>query len=243
VTLLNTILSDHFYYDQVQRLAGDHGLPISRRKDELVDELVAAGELEPDEVVSYLRVDSLRMICEDLGLPSGATRDVLAERVADALRSEMEPPKRRRKSAKPAEPEFATPLQPAPSQLAAEAPPREIKPALVLWPMPALRSDGPPGEAIPPTVVHVHHLQPSSVAWTFATILVGIMFGGALAVTEGALGLDKGALVAVVGAVVVAFGLLFTARRWVPWVDRLSDRRPPQLGNGSPGNGPHAPGR
>jgi hypothetical protein len=212
VSLLETILSNHLYYEDVQQLAHDHQLPTSRRMDELVGELVASGELDPEEVVRFLRVDDLRDICEELGLKSGATRDVLAMRVAEELRSELEPPKGRPKPRRKAEPE----------------PSGEARPAYVLWPVPSLSGhEAARGPTPATTVVHVHHTSPSSVAWAFAAILVGIVFGGVLAITEGALVVNAGALTAVVVGVLVAVGLLLTNRKWTPGVDRLAHRPPP----------------
>ena len=73
------------YYEEVQQLAREHGLPVSRAKDELIDELVSSGELDPEEVVAFVRVDMLRVLLQEMGLPSGARRDVLAARLIEAL--------------------------------------------------------------------------------------------------------------------------------------------------------------
>ena len=51
--------------------------------------------------------------------------------------------------------------------------------------------------------------------------MAGIV-GAALYVSVAALGLESGTLTAIAVAAVLAAGLLFTARRWVPWIDRLA---------------------
>jgi hypothetical protein len=91
VTLLETILGEYLGIDQVKILAREHGLPVSRTKDQLVGELIAADEVTNEEVVAFLQVWQLQMICEELGLPSGADQDTLAARVIEALEEERRP--------------------------------------------------------------------------------------------------------------------------------------------------------
>jgi hypothetical protein len=115
--LLAEIMDRYLYAEDVKRLAWEHDLPTSRTKDELIGELVASGDLEPEEVVAFIRVDGLREICQDLGLPSGASREVLAERVVEAIGAEMRPrprrPRRKSKSASEPEPTLASTALPS----------------------------------------------------------------------------------------------------------------------------------
>lgn len=101
MNLLKTILGEYLGVDQVKILAREHGLPVSRTKDQLVGELLAADEVTSEEVVAFLQVWQLQMICEELGLPSGADQDTLAARVIGALDEDR---KSRRDSIRPEKP-------------------------------------------------------------------------------------------------------------------------------------------
>lgn len=84
---LRDVMDQGLYLEDVQRLAREHGLPTSRTKGELIDELLESGELTAGEVVAYLGVDQIRYFLGELGLAAGAGRDTLADRLEEALGS------------------------------------------------------------------------------------------------------------------------------------------------------------
>jgi hypothetical protein len=210
VVTLAEVMDRGLYYEDVQRIAREHGLPVSRSKDELIDELVNSGELEPEEVVAFVGVDTLRVMLQEMGLPSGATRDVLAARLVTALRSRPLPKSRPRrsdpkaippKSEHPAQPEEApSPVLPTPITVQVNVP------------------SGPP----PSVQVHLPRPERPSAAWGFAGILMAGIVGATLYLGVATLGLEGGVLAAIAGATFLAVALLFAARWWVPWIDGLA---------------------
>jgi len=69
--------------------------------------------------------------------------------------------------------------------------------------------------------VEVHFPKPErpSAAWGFAGILMTVIVGGILYLGVATWGVEGGVTAAIGGGVALAFALLFTTRRWVPWVD------------------------
>lgn len=211
------------YYDQVQRLASEHGLPISRTKDELIEELVSSAEVSPAEVVAYLRVDMLRVFLQEMGLTSGAGREVLVARLAQALDGGPEAPRKtRRARPKPAvevsgrHVDRPTPVAPPSSRPLAQP-----SPASAPSPPTSLHLNVPPAT---PLVIQVSIPKPErpSAAWGFAGVLSAGIVGATLYLGVALYGLEAGSIVAIVSGVLLAVALLGTARWWVPWIDRLS---------------------
>jgi hypothetical protein len=219
VVTLAEVMDHALYYEEVQQLAREHGLPVSRSKEELIEELVSSGELNPEEVVAFVRVDMLRVLLQEMGLPSGAGRDVLAARLVEALgpRSRSkEKPQRSRPRASPGLSEM--PAQ-GTSSTGSKAQKDSTEPGV---PTPiAVQVHVPPN---PPPIVEVYLPKPErpSAAWGFAGILMAGIVGATLYVSVASLGLEGGTLAAIVVAAILAAALLFTARWWVPWIDGLA---------------------
>jgi hypothetical protein len=212
VVTLAEVMDRGLYYEDVQQIAREHGLPISRSKDELIDELVNSGELEPEEVVGFVGVDTLRVMLQEIGLPSGATRDVLAARLVKALSPRPPPkrtPRRSNPKASPPKSELEHPAQP-------EEAPSPVPPTPITVQVNVPLS--------PPPLVQVHLPKPErpSAAWGFAGILMTGIVGATLYLGVAAWGLEGGVLAAVAGAAFLAVALLFAARWWVPWIDGLA---------------------
>lgn len=220
MSLLRDILGGYLYYDQVQRLASDHDLPVSRTKDELIDELVEGGYLDPDEVVAYLRVDDLRDICAELGIPSGASRDVLADRVADALLEDERPtlPRKKRQA-----PQAAIPRSPAqaldegvvaPSRVN-EGEATRLPPLSIHLTLPSTSPAGDRGSAP----------ELSKAGWGFVGVVFTVVFAAAIPLSIYAFGIIWGSLLALGAGLVTAVLLVLTAGSWSSWVDRRFQKR------------------
>ena len=218
---LAEVMEQALYYEEVQQLAREHGLPVSRSKDELIDELVSSGELEPEEVVAFVRVDMLRVLLQEVGLPSGASRDVLAARLVEALSPKSQPKGKPRGPRAKARPELADRPAETTSSVGGTLQKDSTERAAPYAPVPiAVQVNIPPN---PPPIVEVHFPKPErpSAAWGFAGILMAGIVGVTLYVGVAVLGLEGGALVAIAVAGVFAVTLLFTAKWWVPRIDRL----------------------
>jgi hypothetical protein len=210
VVTLTEVMDQGLYYEDVQQLAREHGLPVSRTKDELIDELIESGELEPEEVVAFVRVDMLRVFLCDVGLPSGASRDVLADRLVEELSRRTKPnikPRRSRLSESTTAPEVVN------------EPP---EPGATVAPAPINLHVNLPTS--PPPLVEVHFPRPErpSAAWGFAAILMAGIVGATLYIGVALLGVAGGVLASIGSAALLAVALLITARWWVPWVDGLA---------------------
>lgn len=219
VVTLAEVIDQALYYEEVQQLAREHGLPVSRSKDELIDELVSSGELDPEEVVAFVRVDMLRVFLQEMGLPSGASRDVLAARLVEALGSRPQAKGRPRQSRTKTGPALSDPSAQGSSSVESKT---QKGPTGPVAPTPiALQVHVPPN---PPPIVEVYFPKPErpSAAWGFAGVLMAGIVGATLYVSVASLGLEGGALTTVVVATVLAVVLLFTARWWVPWIDGLA---------------------
>lgn len=220
---LAEVMDQGLYYQDVQQLAREHGLPVSRSKDELIDELVSSGELDPEEVVAFVGVDLLRIFLQEMGLPSGASREVLAARLVEALSPEPQPKSKPRKSRPKASSEppnrsaSGTPTHAGMVQKDSDG--AAASPISTPTPI-TLQLNVPPN---PPPIVEVHFPKPErpSAAWGFAGILIAGIVGVTLYIGVAAFGLEGGAIVAIAVAAFLAVALLFTARWWVPWIDRL----------------------
>jgi len=189
------------YLEEVQQIAREHGLPTSRTKAELIQELIESNELDPTEVVAYVRVDMLRTILQEMGLPSGAGREVLAERLVNALSAQSQARVKPRRAASE-----------KPKNNTTEAPGASSRVPVTV------QVNVPPG---PAPIVEVHFPKPErpSAAWGFAGILMTVIVGGILYLGVATWGVEGGVTAAIGGGVALAFALLFTTRRWVPWVD------------------------
>jgi len=189
------------YLEEVQQIAREHGLPTSRTKAELIQELIESNELDPTEVVAYVRVDMLRTILQEMGLPSGAGREVLAERLVNALSAQSQARVKPRRAASE-----------KPKNNTTEAPGASSRVPVTV------QVNVPPG---PAPIVEVHFPNPErpSAAWGFAGILMTVIVGGILYLGVATWGVEGGVTAAIGGGVALAFALLFTTRRWVPWVD------------------------
>lgn len=209
------------YLENIQRLAREHGLPVSRTKDELIDELLASGELEVGEVVAFLTVDDLRYFLGELGLPSGASRGVLAERLTEALTPRSPPktrkPSRRSRMAPEPKPPTTASIEPASEyEPRASAQPRSPD----LSPEIHLSVSVPPG---PPPAVHVTLPKPErpSAAWGFAGIVLAIPAAAALYFGIQVWGPVVGSAFGIGVGIAIGISLLVTARRWVPFIDGI----------------------
>jgi hypothetical protein len=229
--LLAEIMGRYLYAEDIKRLAWEHDLPSSRTKDELINELLSSGELEPEEVVAFVKVDDLREICQELGIPSGAARDVLAERVVEAIEAETRPkpsrtPRKQNTQLKP-----GPALVPPP--IAAERPARvetDVRPASSLIPPPLVQHYSPPINLrvtlppVNPPAVHVYVPEVSGAGWAFASIILAVAIAGTAPVAFYALGLVDGAGVVIAVGAAAALILLATSRRWEPWVSCFASR-------------------
>lgn len=216
---LAEVMDQALYYEEVQQLAREHGLPVSRSKDELIDELVSSGELDPEEVVAFVRVDMLRVLLQEMGLPSGASRDVLAARLVEALRPSSRAKDKSRRSRTRASPVLSDLPAQGTSSIGSRAQ-RDSTESVAPTPI-TVQVHVPQN---PPSIVEVYFPKPErpSAAWGFAGILMSGTVGATLYLGVSAFGLEGGALTAIGVAAFLAVALLFTARWWVPWIDRLA---------------------
>lgn len=201
------------YYQDVQRLAEEHDLPVSRTKDELIEELIEYGGLTAAEVVAFLRVDQLRLFLQEVGLPSGASRDDLAERLATFL-SPPRPARPRRRQASTTRdngPALKRPI------LVGNATVPEPIGQQPFGTLPEAQRTGPSL-----FLVRLPEVRHPSVAWGFAGLLFAVVFAPSLYISVQYFGVITGAILSAVIGVAVALGLLLTARRWVPWIDGLA---------------------
>lgn len=220
---LAEVMARGMYYDQVQRLAREHDLPISRTKDELIEELVNSVKVSPAEVVAYLNVDLLRVFLQEMGLPSGAGREVLADRLAQALDGGLDVPRKARR----ARSKLATQDSGHPVARQTSATPPILRP--LAQPSPPSTPSRPINvqdyvTSAPPPIKQVNQPKPErpSAAWGFAGILTSVIVGATLFVGVSLYGLETGTILAIVGGTLLAVALLITSRWWVPWIDRLA---------------------
>jgi hypothetical protein len=225
VTLLAEIMGRYLYAEDVKRLAWEHGLPTSRTKDELIDELIASGDVVASEVVAFIGVDGLRQICQELGLPSGAGRDVLAARIVGAIEPPPTPRRTQTKSRVLPTPDRARPVPQAKLSLSATI----VTPRARNAPPELVRTQGTamkPGRTV---VVHVTEVPRKG--WLFVTLATAVVLAGAAPFALFELGILAGSLAIIGAGIVVVAVLLFTSRKWIPWLDR-------RLGTDSPSDDP-----
>jgi hypothetical protein len=241
VGLVEEILSDYLSKEELQAIARDHDLPVSRTKDEIVGELLNLDDFDPAEAVAFLSVWQLRTICQEHGMPSGAYRDALVERVITAIEEENRPRERRRR-VKPAASPASPPIPPAPkaSPIAAVAPPpqRPIEVVVPPSPPPPIRVHVQPAPSTPievqvhpspPPQVQVRVLSPQTAAWGFVGVVAAAVFGGIYFATTTVLGALWGVVVGLLAGVVAALLLLVTESRWAPKLNLLArGDRPPR---------------
>jgi hypothetical protein len=242
VSLVEEILSDYLSKWELQALARDHDLPVSRTKEEIADELQSLDEFDPAEAVAFLSVWQLRQICQEHGMPSGAYRDTLAQRVIRAIQDERRVRDRRQSTYPTAEERLAA-ISPAPQR-----PPRSQSvrtsrgPIVIEVPSPLpppirvhVQSSAPTPIDVhihpsPPPDVHVRVLPPQTAAWGFVGVIVAVVFGGIYFATTGILGSLWGVGIGLLTGVAAALLLLLTEGWWAPKLNLLADRgRPPRV--------------
>lgn len=244
--LLEEILTEYLSKDDLQRIAWDHDLPISRTKGEIAGELLATEDFEADEAVAFMSVPQLRYFCQEHDLPSGAYREALVDRVLGAIQAESHPTPRRRKKARRVSPKEPPPI----STLHGEASASLLRPRDVhvrfesAIPTPIEVSVPPP----PPPEIRLHvetskpapievHVPPASptplriqvhparaTAWGFVGIASAAIFGGIYYVTTFLLGVIWGVAVGFLSGITAASLLLVTERKWAPFVEGLVGR-------------------
>ncbi len=205
MSVIREILDQYLYKEDVQQLARDIGLPVTRDKDEIIEELLINPDFDPVDAVRFLRVWQLQDILRNRGMPSGASRDELFDRVAAMVRKEFAPPKPRRRRTVTAP--STTPDKSAPS-------PTTGTPSL---PSP-INIDLHPTLQAPP---NRDTERPPAAAWGFVGVVSAGVFTGVFLILAVELGTLFGAIVGLVGCVVVAVTLLMTERRWAPFLGRL----------------------
>lgn len=232
MSLIEEILSDYLSKEDLQAIARDHDLPVSRTKDEIIGELLVTDDFEPEEAVAFLSVWQLRTFCQEHGLPSGAYREALVDRVVEALDKESRPSQRprRTKRAGPESPSTtpgpAPPIvvhaQPAQSSVVEVHVPPPLPPPIKVHVQPApstpihVEVQSPP---VPP--VQVRFAPPQMAAWGFVGVVATVVFGGIYFATTAVLGTVWGVVTALLSGIVVAVGLLVTERWWAPKLNRL----------------------
>jgi hypothetical protein len=251
MTLLEEVLSEYLSKEDLQRIAREHDLPVSRTKEEIVGELLALDDFQPEEAVAFMGVPQLRYFCQEHGLPSGAYREALAERVLTAIDEEENPPPkpRRRSQNGPPAPTKVTSRAPMPpsTDSAPASPPKvqvryessEAKPIDVVVPAPPppqirLNVQQPQAAPIeiqvrpaPPPSVLVRTPPPQMAGWGFVGVVAAAIFGGIYFVTTATLGTSWGVAVGIVSGIVAATALLLTEGRWAPKLNRLIGGRSP----------------
>lgn len=198
MSLTREILDSYLYKEEVQQLARDIGLPVSRNKDEIIEELLVNPHFDPVDAVQFLRVSQLQEILRERGLPSGAARNELFDRVVALMEAERAPPMRRQR-----------PKTPTVKVTRDEG-------SVVVVP--------PVAAAKPPNQVIIHYdasLQDHAVAWSFVALVSTGVFTGAFLILDSALGPQWGSVVGIAVCVLVAVALLLTEQRWAPFLSRL----------------------
>lgn len=89
--LVDEILDQYLYYEDIQQLAKDRGIPVSWNKTKLINALLASGRFDSADAVAFLNLRELRRLCREWRLPSEGSRDELANTVLRAIRSEPGP--------------------------------------------------------------------------------------------------------------------------------------------------------
>ena len=230
--LLAEILAEYLSKEDLQRIAREHDLPVSRTKEEIVGELLALDDLEPDEAVAFMDVAQLRYFCQEHGLPSGAYRDVLVDRVLTAIEEEEHPAPRarRKKRVRSIVPKAGSPIPAgshpdtngisSPPEIQVRHAPSQPKPIeIVLPPAPppqiSVRVRQPPSAPVevqvqpsPPPAVLVRPHPPQMAAWGFIGVVAASVFGGIYFVTTAAFGIAWGVVVGILCGFVVASVLL-----------------------------------
>jgi len=235
VELVEEILSDYLSKEDLQAIARDHDLPVSRTKDEIVGELLSLDDFDPAEAVAFLTVWQLRTLCQEHGMPSGAYRDTLVARVMAAIEEENRAKERRRRIYPTAASRLsasAPPTPPAsPVATVVPSPQRRIE-VEVPPPLPPpirVRAQPAPSAPIvvqvhptPPPQVEVRVLSPQAAAWGFVGVIAAAVFGGIYFLTTSALGPLWGVVVGLLAGVVAAILLLVTESRWATKLNLLA---------------------
>lgn len=235
VGLVEEILFDYLSKEELQAIARDHDLPVSRTKDEIVGELLSIDDFDPAEAVAFLTVWQLRTLCQEHGMPSGAYRDALVERVIAAIEEENRPRKRQRRTYPTAAPLSSPPTLPAPraSPVATAGPPpqRRIEVEVPPPPPPPIRVRVQPAPSVPievqihptpPPQVQVRVLPPQTAAWGFVGVVAAAVFGGIYFATTSVFGPLWGVGVGLLAGVASAIFLLVTENRWAPKLNLLA---------------------
>jgi hypothetical protein len=221
--LIEEILIEYLTKDDLQRIARDHDLPVSRTKEEIAGELLALDDLDPSEAVAFLGVWQLRNILQERGQPSGAYREALVDRVLALIEDESQPRARRTRALKRPVPESKSPPPPVQS-----APIDVVVPPS---PPPPIRVHIPPTPSVPievrvqptpPPSVIVRVFPPLLAAWGFVGVVTAVVFGGIYFVTTAELGTVWGVGVGLIAGTASAVGLLLTENRWAPGLSRAS---------------------
>jgi hypothetical protein len=205
VSVIRGILDQYLYKEEVQQLAREIGLPVSRNKDEIIEELLVNPDFDPVDAVRFLRVWQLQEILRERSLPSGAARNELFDRVVALVKDERAPPKPRQRSKRPTAKET-----------------RNGGPVVIASPAAAVQPSNP---------VNIHFyapLQDHAVPWGFVGVVSAGVFTGVFLILASALGPQWGGVVGIVACVLVAVTLLVTERRWAPFLGRLVRPEPPR---------------
>ncbi len=83
--VLRYLLGRGLYWDQVQGLARQVGLPPLGRKDDVIERIVASRHIKPIDVLAYVQVPELRECCAAFGLDDSGVRDVLVDRLSNYM--------------------------------------------------------------------------------------------------------------------------------------------------------------
>jgi len=241
VGLVEEILSDYLSKEELQAIARDHDLPVSRTKEEIIGELLNLDDFDPAEAVAYLSVWQLRNICQEHGMPSGAYHDALVERVIAAIEEENRPRERRHRvkpSVAPASPPTLTVPKAPPAAAVVPQSQRPIEVVVPPAPPPPITVHVQPAPSTPievqvhpspPPQVQVRVFPPQTAAWGFVGVVAAVVFGGIYFATTTVLGALWGVVVGLLAGVVVALLLLVTESRWAPKLNLLArGDRPPR---------------
>ncbi len=198
MSVIREILDQYLYKEEVQQLAREIGLPVSRSKDEIIEELLVNPDFDPIDAVRFLHVWQLQQILKDRSLPSGAARNELFDRVANLVEDERAPPKPRQRPKTPTAKET-----------------RDEGPGVLTPPVATVQ---------PPTPVNIHFYAPlrdHTVAWGFIGVVSTGVFAGVFLILAAELGSLWGAIVGIVACTGAAVVLLVTASHWAPLLNRL----------------------
>ena len=221
MSLAEDILQRYLYKENVQELARDRGLPATGPKDEIIATLLESGRFLPAEALAYLNKTELRNLCREYLLPTDGDRDVLFQRVLDAIFAESEPeeepertPRRRATT-----PRVKAKIDQSESDGAGSS-----RPTYITFGFPESRADATPtqphGMALDTSREHVESTGP----WTVAGIVAGVILVATFYWAVSVFGLAYGAVIAIIVAVGIGGGLLLTAHRWVPLLGGLFSR-------------------